>query len=102
MSVPKKIILLLIAVFFSGMGTAVFAAEAGDSPAYDAELAKRLGADEYGMKNYVLVILKTGPNDATVTGKEREDIFAGHMKNISRLADEGKLAVAGRFGENAK
>jgi len=41
MSVPKKIILLLIAVFFSGMGTAVFAAEAGDSPAYDAELADR-------------------------------------------------------------
>jgi hypothetical protein len=31
-------------------------------PAYDAELARALGADELGMRRYVLVILKTGPN----------------------------------------
>lgn len=54
------------------------------------------------MKSYVLVILKTGPNDATVKGKEREEIFAGHMANIGRLAEEGKLAVAGPFGTNEK
>src|ERR1700741_1900714 len=71
-------------------------------PVYDAELAKKLGADDMGMKQYVLVILKTGPNDATVKGKEREDIFAGHFANIGRLADEGKLAVAGPFGKNEK
>jgi uncharacterized protein YciI len=71
-------------------------------PAYDAELAKKLGGDENGMKSYVFVILKTGPNDSTVKGKERDDIFAGHMANIGRLADEGKLAVAGPFGKNDK
>ncbi len=27
---------------------------------YDADLAKKLGADDNGMKKYVLVILKTG------------------------------------------
>lgn len=67
---------------------------------YDASLAKRLGADEFGMKNYVLCILKTGPNDAKIKGKERDVAFAGHMANISRLADEGKLTVAGPFGAN--
>jgi uncharacterized protein YciI len=67
---------------------------------YDAELAKKLGADEYGMKNYVFVLLKTGPNDAKFTGKERDDLFAAHLANIKRLAGEGKLAVAGPFGKN--
>ncbi|HBK41165.1 MAG TPA: hypothetical protein DDZ57_06280, partial [Porphyromonadaceae bacterium] len=32
------------------------------NPAYDADLAEKLGADAYGMKNFVLVILKTGSN----------------------------------------
>ena len=69
---------------------------------YDAALARELGADEMGMKQYVLVILKTGPGDAAIKGKEREDIFAGHMANIDRLAEDKKLAVAGPFGKNDK
>jgi uncharacterized protein YciI len=69
---------------------------------YDLALAKKLGADERGMKMYVLCILKTGPKDASVKGKAREEIFAGHFANITRLADEGKLAVAGPFGDNDK
>ena len=70
--------------------------------AYDAELAKKLGADERGMKTYVLCILKTGPKDAEIKGDERKAIFAGHFANIGKLADEGKLAVAGPFSKNDK
>jgi len=70
--------------------------------AFDPELAKKLGADERGMKMYVLCILKTGPNDAAITGDQRKAIFEGHFANIGRLADEGKLAVAGPFGKNDK
>jgi len=70
--------------------------------AFDPELAKKLGADERGMKMYVLCILKTGPKDAEIQGDERKKIFAGHFENIGKLADEGKLAVAGPFGKNDK
>lgn len=73
-----------------------------EGPAFDPELAKKLGADERGMRMYVLCILKTGPKDAEVKGDERKAIFAGHFANIGRLADEGKLAVAGPFGKNDK
>ena len=89
-------------VFIAMFLASVMAAAAQTVPAYDADLAKKLGADERGMKMYVLCILKTGPNDAKIKGKERDDIFAGHFANIQRLADEGKLAVAGPFETNDK
>ena len=75
---------------------------AAEDRAYDPDLAKRLGADERGMKMYVLCILKTGPKDADIKGNERKEIFDGHFANIQRLADDGKLAVAGPFGKNDK
>lgn len=69
------------------------------NPDYDAGLAKKFGADDYGMKNYVFVILKTGP--AVIEKKEtRDSLFAGHMNNINRLVEEEKLFIAGPFGKN--
>jgi uncharacterized protein YciI len=65
-------------------------------PPYDPELARSLGADDHGMKNYVLVILKTGPNKVPA-GPERDEMFKGHFANMSRLSAEGKLALAGPF-----
>jgi len=94
---PTRFLLLVLAVLC--VGTPVMTAE--ERP-FDAELAKRLGADERGMKMYVLCILKSGPKDAEITGEARKEIFAGHFANIGRLADTGKLAVAGPFGNNDK
>lgn len=68
---------------------------------FNKALADSLGADEYGMKMYVLVILKSGPGIVTDSVK-RDSLFAGHMKNIRRLADLGKLSVAGPLEKNAK
>lgn len=72
---------------------------AQEKVAYDEKLAAALGADERGMKMYVFCILKTGSN-TTATKEERSNYFEGHMANISRLAVEGKLAVAGPFEKN--
>lgn len=70
-----------------------------NKPAYDSVLAKKLGADAYGMKQYVMVILTTGK--AEVKEKAvRDSLFAGHMSNIGRLAKEGKMLVAGPLGKN--
>ena len=72
-----------------------------DNPNYDKALAEKLGADAYGMKSYMMVILKTGPNKVEDKAKLNE-LFKGHMNNINKLSAEGKLVVAGPFGKNDK
>jgi len=61
---------------------------------YDAALAKSVGADERGMRKYVLVVLKSGPTKVPA-GEKRTEMFKGHMANIKRLASEGLLVLAG-------
>ena len=69
------------------------------NPNYDPALASKLGADDYGMKSYIFVILKSGNNTDT-NSELRNSAFAGHMKYINRLVKEGKLIVAGPMGKN--
>lgn len=64
------------------------------APAYDPALAAAVGADENGMRRYVLVILKTSPTPVP-PGPARDEMFKGHFANMKRLADAGKLALAG-------
>ncbi|MFN2441383.1 MAG: YciI family protein [Thermoanaerobaculia bacterium] len=95
----KSYFFALLSVF----AVSLLASDSGPAKVgFDAELAQRLGADERGMKMYVLCILKTGPKDSEIQGEKRKEIFAGHFANITRLAEEGKLAVAGPFGKNDK
>lgn len=68
---------------------------------YDSVLAKKLQADEYGMKSYVFILLKKGTSN--ISDKQVLDsIFNGHMANIKRLAAENKLLLAGPMGDNDK
>ncbi len=69
------------------------------NPNYDSELAKKLGADDYGMKSYIFVMLKTGSNESTDKAY-KDSCFAGHLANITRLVKENKLIVAGPLGKN--
>jgi len=90
---------LIIVLLFIAIGNFSFAQT--ENPSYDPELAKTFEADDYGMKSYMFVILKTG--HVEVEDKAiRDSLFAGHMKNIGRLADEGKLVLAGPLGKNDK
>lgn len=82
---------MLVALF---VAQASFAQERAAASAFDEALATRLGADERGMRSYVLVILKTGPNKVPA-GPERDEMFRGHFANMKRLSEEGKLALAG-------
>jgi len=67
---------------------------------YDADRADALGADEYGMRSYVMVILNTGPMDAEITdAEERAEIFKGHFANMTTLAEGKKLVLSGPFIE---
>ncbi len=63
---------------------------------FDPALAERLGADELGMKTYMLVILVTG-NIKDLSEEQMSKAFEGHFANMSKLASEEKLVVAGPF-----
>lgn len=86
---------------FLAMNVFLIKAQAQGILEYDSVLAKKLGADERGMRPYVLAILKTGPY--TPASKiEKDSLFQGHFANIGRLAEEGKLSLAGPFMKNDK
>ena len=69
------------------------------NPKFDKILADKLGGDDYGMKSYFLVILKTGSNTSTDKVYISEN-FKGHMENIQNLVAQGKLVVAGPLEKN--
>ena len=81
----------------SGTSETVTSAVSDDPPAYDSLLAARLGADDYGMKMYVMAFLKRGPNRDR-DSSEAAALQRAHLDNIKRLAEEGKLVLAGPFG----
>lgn len=90
----RPVLLISLAFFSLFLSTHAFSSPQQPPAEYDAKLAASLGADDYGMRQYVLVILKTGPKKMPA-GKERDEMFKGHFANMKRLAAEGKLALAG-------
>jgi uncharacterized protein YciI len=67
----------------------------------DTALAIALGADDYGMKQYVMAFLKRGPNRDR-TPAQAAELQKAHLENIGRLAEEGKLVLAGPFMDDGK
>ena len=63
---------------------------------YDSLTAAKYGADDYGMKKYVMAFLKRGPNQQ-IDSAQAVALQAAHMENIVRMAEAGKLAIAGPF-----
>lgn len=96
----KRIILTSVSVivFFSCKNVTVEVSKDTNSgePVYDSALAKRLNADDYGMGKYVMAFLKRGPNRSDDPAI-RDSLQREHLKNIGRLAEEGKLLLAGPF-----
>lgn len=92
--------------FFAVFSFCVFLAAPGMAaaatpPEYDPKLATELGADDYGMRKYVMALLKAGPNQDQ--GKEEAaQLMRAHLDNINRLAEEGVLVLAGPFLDGAE
>lgn len=91
--------LLIVSLFISTLSLAQ--EKKTDKPKFNQELATSLGADQYGMKAYTIVMLTTGT--AKIEDKtQMSTVMKGHMANIGKLADEGKIIVAGPFLEKNK
>ncbi|REJ78662.1 MAG: hypothetical protein DWQ47_04215 [Acidobacteria bacterium] len=90
--------LILFTCLFAVSISAQNGSEPPSNPNYDAELAKRLGADELGMRSYVFCVLKTGPAKIEDAAR-RSELFRGHFSNMGKLAEAGKLVLAGPFGD---
>ncbi|WP_421947721.1 YciI family protein [Phaeodactylibacter xiamenensis] len=97
--------LLLVLALSCGQGPVETASETPASPeeanrpvgaAYDSLLAQELGADDYGMKVYVMAFLYRG--EATgLDSLRRAELQRAHLDNITRMAEAGDLVLAGPF-----
>lgn len=90
---------ILAALLLTLISTACLAQSSSTNPNYDAQLAQKLGADDYGMRQYVMVFLKAGPVKIKDSA-ERVNLQRAHLKNIIKLANDGKLIVAGPFTDD--
>ncbi|MCS5491803.1 YciI family protein [Algoriphagus limi] len=90
-----KTIYLSLILFLAGIGGAL-----AQNPDFDQELATKLGADDYGMKKYVIAFLYRGERVNEYSAEERAKLQQGHLANINKLAEEGKMVLAGPFFGN--
>jgi len=79
----KKELVLTASLFAATLCFGQNTAQTGTVP-YDSALAKKLGADEYGMKEYVMVILSTGQSK-----------IGDRMNGIKPLRHTGKILATG-------
>ena len=95
----RRLVLAVATAALLGCARSAPTARASSSPpasGYDAPLAERLGADEHGMRPYVLALLKRGPK-RDQPAEEAERLQKAHLQNIDRLAKAKKLVLAGPF-----
>ncbi len=93
------LIIAFVVVFFSACDSPAEVAvnpNDNDTLGYDSIKAQKYGADDYGMKKYVMAFLKRGSNQS-LTKDSSNKLQMAHMNNIDLMAEQGKLVVAGPF-----
>lgn len=95
----KRYILLLPFLLICGFAMAQTPQAAEKEP---REFEMKEGDTTYVMRRYIMVLLHRGDKANDFSKEELDSIQAGHMKNIGRLSDEGKLLVAGPFGDDTE
>ncbi len=66
---------------------------------YDEALANQLGADQYGMKNYIVCFLKPGKLKI-ISQDTHNKIKSENKEFIRQLVKNGHLVMLGHFTEN--
>ena len=61
---------------------------------------REIEAEGFKLKQYYFVMLTAGPNKEKIDSLKLQKIQAGHLENIRKMAKEGKLAIAGPFGDD--
>ena len=64
-------------------------------------LATAESKPQYEMTTYVVGFFHRGPNWTAEQTEETRRIQEGHLANFGKLAEAGKLIVAGPFGDNS-
>ena len=89
-----------IIVFTLLAGTALFAQEEPTQPPREFEMQE--GDTTFIMKQYFFCLLLRGDNAEDFTKAELEELQVNHLANIDRLAEEGKVIIAGPFGDDTE
>ncbi|MEP5613644.1 MAG: YciI family protein [Cyclobacteriaceae bacterium] len=88
-----------IAIFWACTAPVDENAQSSNDPtaiSFDSLLAAETGADVYGMRSYVIAYLLKGPN-RDQDSLEAAQIQRAHLDNIKRMAEQGKLVLAGPY-----
>ena len=57
-------------------------------------------SEEFKLKQYYFVMLVKGPHRDDIDSLSLAKIQEGHMANISKMTESGKLQIAGPFGDD--
>ena len=86
-------ILIMLSLFLA-VGAVDAGAEEGGAKGPGTPSSNGDPPPEFEMRTYVLALLYRGPTPEGDPEKSKE-LFRGHMANISRLHEEGKIILAG-------
>ncbi|MEP4532007.1 MAG: YciI family protein [Cyclobacteriaceae bacterium] len=96
------LIIIVLATIWSCDSTKKLEAPVAEAvTGYDSLMAAKVGADQYGMRKYVMAFLKAGP-ERSQSKAEADSIQRAHLNNIKAMAEDGKLVLAGPFMDNSE
>lgn len=108
----KTTLLIILAILCIGCGARVTETPKTDNTSennatgstFDSALAAKLGADDYGMKAYIMVYLLPGNPAATdsLTPERNQELQMLHLKHLFSQATEGKMVLVGPMMQMAK